>query len=235
MQWSLLQSVASIWLIAFCVSYLSFSPLPLAIPAIQSLGETHIELGPATVPADVQESREPQESRDPQVVTQLVGKDGDITDDIIENIAAQASSGSSSEDEQEDREEEEEGEVEEERREEEPQDEEAGGETREGDSEGEEDGEGGLEEGEVHEEEPGGSQLQAPTSTEAQAIDRPTSPRPLSTTGEPSKELGKRERRENPSFMCACVHACVYVWWGAASMYAGEIACIYTKLMLKGY
>jgi len=66
--------------------------------SFQSLGETHIDLGLATVPppvpAQVGESRD--QSYDPPAASQLVGKDGDIMDDVIDDIIAQASSSSSS-------------------------------------------------------------------------------------------------------------------------------------------
>ena len=66
--------------------------------SFQSLGETHIDLGPATVPppvpAQVGESRD--QSYDPPAASRLVGKDGDIMDDVIDDIIAQASSSSSS-------------------------------------------------------------------------------------------------------------------------------------------
>lgn len=159
----------------------------LSISAIQSLGETQIELGPATVPAEV------HESRDPQATGQLVGRDGDIADDVIETIVAQASSGSSSEDEEEQQEEEEEKEAVEE---EERKEEEVGGETTGGDGGGEqrepEEVEVNLEEGELQEEEQESSHLQAPVSSEAQGIKRSASPQPSSTASEPSKE-GRRQ------------------------------------------
>lgn len=155
----------------------------LSISAIQSLGETQIELGPATVPAEV------HESRDPQATGQLVGRDGDIADDVIETIVAQASSGSSSEDEEEQQEEEEKEAVEEEERKEE----EVGGETTGGGELREpEEVEVNLEEGELQEEEQESSHLQAPVSSEAQGIKRSASPQPSYTASEPSKE-GRRQ------------------------------------------
>ena len=84
---------------------------------IQSLGETHVDLSPAAalppVPPLAGESRDSSHDpqtisvvshvHDPQGSSQLVLKDGDIRDDVIEDIVAQAtSSSSSSEDEVED-------------------------------------------------------------------------------------------------------------------------------------
>ena len=84
---------------------------------IQSLGETHVDLSPAAALPPVpplageshDSSHDPQtisvvsHVHDPQGSSQLVLKDGDIRDDVIEDIVAQAtSSSSSSEDEVED-------------------------------------------------------------------------------------------------------------------------------------
>ena len=84
---------------------------------IQSLGETHVDLSPAAALPPVpplageshDSSHDPQtisvvsHVHDPQGGSQLVLKDGDIRDDVIEDIVAQAtSSSSSSEDEVED-------------------------------------------------------------------------------------------------------------------------------------
>ena len=84
---------------------------------IQSLGETHVDLSPAAAlpPVPPQAGESHDSSHDPQTISvvshvhdpqgssQLVLKDGDIRDDVIEDIVAQAtSSSSSSEDEVED-------------------------------------------------------------------------------------------------------------------------------------
>ena len=84
---------------------------------IQSLGETHVDLSPAAVlpPVPPQAGESHDSSHDPQTISvvchvhepqggsQLVLKDGDIMDDVIEDIVAKAtSSNSSSEDEAQD-------------------------------------------------------------------------------------------------------------------------------------
>lgn len=62
--------------------------------AIQSLGETHIDLTDSAVPPPPDQM---EQSHDPEAATRLVGRDGDVTEDVIAGIVEQGTSGSEEE------------------------------------------------------------------------------------------------------------------------------------------